>query len=347
MDENRNCVHIDYTSFVKESRTPQEICTEMGLGHLNFLKSRSGPSDEYKTGLSFGGITICHHGLDQEGVLVNFSGEGCKTFERESPIGWEALRKIATASDAHVTRLDIAYDDFNGVLDIRELKRLRDESKYTSHLKINREERTNKRIEDGLTVSFGAIGGDVFIKFYDKAAEQKIYGKHWVRAEIQLRSQHADNALRLGLPIDELFASVMGKYLAFKEESITDSNPSRWPLTPFWESIISKAQPICLTRPTEPRGDKTKKRIENFKNITRRLAQAIGWDRVFSLLRETANAESAMPYHWVREDTGPQFVFFGCSSFTPVKWYGFDDNSHAEFSSSASPSELHSAAPRG
>ena len=46
MDENKNCVHIDYASFVKKSRTPQEICTEMGLGHLNFIKSRSGPSKE-------------------------------------------------------------------------------------------------------------------------------------------------------------------------------------------------------------------------------------------------------------------------------------------------------------
>lgn len=116
MDENKNCVHIDYASFVKKSRTPQEICTEMGLGHLNFIKSRSGPSKEYKTGLSFGGITINHHGLDQEGVLVSLSGEGCETFERESPIGWEALRKIATASDAYTTRLDIAYDDFSGTL---------------------------------------------------------------------------------------------------------------------------------------------------------------------------------------------------------------------------------------
>ena len=46
----------------------------MGLGYLCFLKSRSGPSKEYKTGLSFGGITINHHGLDQEGGLVSLSG---------------------------------------------------------------------------------------------------------------------------------------------------------------------------------------------------------------------------------------------------------------------------------
>ena len=65
---------------------------------------------------------------------MSLSGEGCKTFERESSIGWDVLGKVATASDAHVTRLDLAYDDFNGSLDIRELKKLRDEGKYKSHL---------------------------------------------------------------------------------------------------------------------------------------------------------------------------------------------------------------------
>lgn len=224
---------------------------------------------------------------------------------------------------------------------------MRDKDRYTSHLRRNQETRTGRRIEDGLTVSFGSPKSNVYIRFYDKAAEQKLQGIHWVRAEIQLRGKHAHNAMRQDLPIDVLFAAIMVKYILFKKASKTDSNRSRWPLAPFLESLVAKAQPICLTRPLEPRSDKLKNRIENFKNITRRLAQIIGWNRVFSLLRETANAESEVPYHWVQEDVGPQLVFFGCSSFTPVKWYGFDDNSHAEFSSSASPSELHSAAPQG
>lgn len=214
MDENKNCVHIDYASFVKKSRTPQEICTEMGLGHLNFIKSRSGPSKEYKTGLSFGGITINHHGLDQEGVLVSLSGEGCETFERESPIGWEALREIATASDAYTTRLDIAYDDFSGTLNLTEIKEMRDKDRYTSHLRRNQETRTGRRIEDGLTVSFGSPKSNVYIRFYDKAAEQKLQGIHWVRAEIQLRGKHAHNAMRQDLPIDVLFAA-MYLYITF------------------------------------------------------------------------------------------------------------------------------------
>lgn len=209
----------------------------MGLGYLCFLKSCSGPSKEYKTGLSFGGIIINHHGLDQEGVLVSLSGEGCKTFERESPIGWEALRKIATATDAHTTRLDIAYDDFSGTLNLTEIKEMRDKNRYTSHLKRNQETRTGRRIEEELTVSFGSPKSNVYIRFYDKAAEQKLQGIHWVRAEIQLRGKHAHNAMCQDLPIDVLFASIMVKYILFKKASKTDSNRSRWPLAPFWESI--------------------------------------------------------------------------------------------------------------
>ena len=68
MNENKNCVHIDYLSFAKKGLTLQEICTELGLRHLQFLESRKGPSADYKTGLSFGGITLYHQGFDKEGV---------------------------------------------------------------------------------------------------------------------------------------------------------------------------------------------------------------------------------------------------------------------------------------
>lgn len=101
MNENKNCVHIDYLSFTKKGLTLQEICTELGLRHLQFFESRKGPSADYKTGLSFGGITLYHQGFDKEGVLVSLSGEGCKTFERESSIGWDVLGKVATLRRLH------------------------------------------------------------------------------------------------------------------------------------------------------------------------------------------------------------------------------------------------------
>lgn len=327
MNKNKNCVHIDYVAFRKEKLTPHEAATEIGMGnHWPFEKYVNHLPCSYKEACAFGNITICHHGLDQEGVLVNLSGDGCKTFEEESPIGWEALRKIATATDAYTTRLDIAYDDFSGMLNLAEIKEMRDKDKYTSRLRRNQETRTGRRIEEGLTVSFGSPKSNVYIRFYDKAAEQKLQGIHWVRAEIQLRGKHAHNAMRQDLSIDVLFASIMVKYISFKKASKTDSNRSRWPLAPFMESLVTKAQPICLTRPLEPRSDKLKRRIENFKNITRRLAQIIGWNHVFNLLRETANTESEIPYHWVQEDAGPQLVFYGCSSLISAELYMPDEN---------------------
>lgn len=146
MDEISNYVHIDHISFRKEGLTPHEAATEIGLNHhWPFEKCINPLPSFYEEACGFDNIIICHHGLDQKGVAITFSGKGCSTFERESPIGWEALRKIAIAPDAHTTRLDIAYDDFTGILDIRKLKELRDSGRYTSLLRVNSEIRSSKK----------------------------------------------------------------------------------------------------------------------------------------------------------------------------------------------------------
>lgn len=158
------------------------------------------------------------------------------------------MRKIAIAPDAHTTRLDIAYDDFTGILDIRKLKELRDSGRYTSLLRVNSEIRSSKKIEDGLTVSFGSSKSNVYIRFYDKAAEQKMPEKHWVRAEIQLRNENADNALRAGFSLDTLdvlFASLMDKYLRFKDKSLTGSIHQGGLLLLFGRTLFLSPSPFA------------------------------------------------------------------------------------------------------
>ena len=323
MDEISNYVHIDHISFRKEGLTPHEAATEIGLNHhWPFEKCINPLPSFYEEACGFDNIIICHHGLDQKGVAITFSGKGCSTFERESPIGWEALRKIAIAPDAHTTRLDIAYDDFTGILDIRKLKELRDSGRYTSLLRVNSEIRSSKKIEDGLTVSFGSSKSNVYIRFYDKAAEQKMPEKHWVRAEIQLRNENADNALRAGFSLDildVLFASLMDKYLRFKDKSLTDSNPSRWSLAAFWEDFVLIAQPIRLTRPKDSAGGDPDSRIKNFINIARSLAGNIGWPRTFNLLCEAAKGKTDTSYHWLKEDESFYPAFIGCRSLSNVE----------------------------
>lgn len=94
MDEISNYVHIDHISFRKEGLTPHEAATEIGLNHhWPFEKCINPLPSFYEEACGFDNIIICHHGLDQKGVAITFSGKGCSTFERESPIGWEALRK--------------------------------------------------------------------------------------------------------------------------------------------------------------------------------------------------------------------------------------------------------------
>ena len=81
-------------------------------------------------------------------------------------------------------------------------------------------------------------------------------------------------------------------------------------MAPFWEPIVSKAQPICLTRPLEARDDKTKNRIDNFINITRRLAEHVGWACIFDILCEIAHSETGDKFCWIKTPDGERFAPF-------------------------------------
>ena len=63
------------------------------------------------------------------GVAVEMSGQGCRTFETLSTLETDAMKKWRKLFDfirsfgLKITRLDVAYDDHSGILDIGEVSR--------------------------------------------------------------------------------------------------------------------------------------------------------------------------------------------------------------------------------
>ena len=172
------------------------------------------------------------------GVCVEMSGQGCREFEEFSEISWSDLlgwiheesknpikiakpgsipvdmvlgvdvlaydhvadNDIHTVKIAQISRLDLAYDDFEGKLDINMMAAETRAFNYTTILK------RHKIIEDsetadpdhvGLSVCFGSKSSNVYFRFYDKRVERERWDlDHWVRGEIQLRSAAAVGAQR-------------------------------------------------------------------------------------------------------------------------------------------------------
>jgi phage replication initiation protein len=106
-----------------------------------------------------------------------------------------------------------------------------------------------------MTVEIGKRVSDLFVRIYDKAAEQGISGQ-WVRVEIEAKRERA-RALVALVACDGLsaVASILRGYVDFKLPSGADSNKRRWETAPWWDQFLRGVGEQRLTM--APRGPRT------------------------------------------------------------------------------------------
>lgn len=216
------------------------------------------------------------------GVCVEFSGQGCREFEEFSSVGWsdlltwihdESSNEVKCAMPAEglpfpdvvmqisvprsckvcqISRLDLAYDDFDGVLNINTLAECTRLHNYTSLLSkhsIIEDSEINNPDHTGISVCFGSRSSNVFFRFYDKRVERAAWDlEHWVRAEIQLRSAAAVGALDClcsGMPCGELHSNICYRYLNFRDPG-SDSHKDRWHICQWWLDFLESVVSIAL-----------------------------------------------------------------------------------------------------
>lgn len=251
-----NIVLYDWLSFTSKYHTPEELIDALGLSHVNWTLTKGARG--YQDRKYFGSISVHYHGREDMGVWVEMSGQGCRTFETMSAVGWERLFSFIQESGLKITRLDVAYDDHTGVLPMREIINDTQDSMYVSRSDYWETVLSSK----GATVQIGSPQSEILIRIYDKAAERKCEpGTHWVRCEIQMRDSRAVQFTKLQLPIGEAFSGVLLNYLRYVEPA-DDANKWRWPMRPYWEDLVADAQRISIYE--APGMDYNLERCENY-----------------------------------------------------------------------------------
>lgn len=192
----------------------------------------------------YGGISI-HYGGRAE-LWVEMSGEGCRTFESYGHGAWDTLFEVLLSDPGyHITRLDVAFDDHEGLIDLPLLIRECLEQHFVSRFSDYNTQLGNR----GASVTHGRKGqSELFFRIYDKAAERGLEDTHWVRYEMQLRRERAEAFLRHNqrLPIGEVFCQVSNTYLRYVTPQGADTNKWRWPTAPYWERLIQTASKLRL-----------------------------------------------------------------------------------------------------
>lgn len=189
------------------------------------------------------------------GICLNMSGQGCRCFEEFSRSSWmdfmDRIFHLPASVRVNVTRLDLAYDDHSGLLDIWRVKSDVEERNYRSKArkaKILWSDNWDNDIR-GLTIYVGSEKSPVFIRIYNKAAERG-WGpeRHWIRVELQLRDERALEAFKqlwAKESIGVVASGIVRNYLCFLTPT-ADSNRARWPVAEYWQRILEGMEKIRL-----------------------------------------------------------------------------------------------------
>ena len=217
-------------------------------------------------------------------VFCSLSGNGCRTYEHDSKsCSWQNLLFTLYSQDDlyRITRLDVAYDDFNHVIDMTAIldsvrfdrKQGREVMQDFCVSRFNKGH-INEDSKGGLTVYFGSRSSDCLFRFYDKARERRSalsdedfklleVSGYWIRFEMQLRNDCAANFVGdylstliigdfksgdLGL----VFRGVALNYLRFVVPDPNDSNKSRWELQDWYAAFIDDVERISIASKKDP-----------------------------------------------------------------------------------------------
>lgn len=265
MSDNHNAILWDWLSFTSISDGVEDLKAMLGLSHVDWIEMNSA-FNGYLHRIYFNGISICWGvpaswgnsslgNYHKDTTYVNMSGAGCRAYETHSTnCDWDSLfALLVSCEDYHISRLDVAYDDFDGVLN---LAVIRSECFHRDHMIT-----TFRRgcVEQGIlnaidenTVYFGSKKSNLMFRIYNKAAERNRSDEipHWVRFEIQMRDDRAILFIKKYIEycynIGEVFKGVVYNYLRFVTPKEGDTNNRRWNLQEWYSNFIGEVEKIKL-----------------------------------------------------------------------------------------------------
>lgn len=247
----------DWKNFCKtDSDNPREVIRDLLQVDADMFEDAPGVVKGYYKALALGNIYVGYEPYGfAKGVCVSMSGQGCRTYESLGGDFNKLRSRLHADPNVNVTRWDIACDDRSGLLNVETMinslfnKGLRSHcEKRKIHIDLNGEDIA------GSTIYIGSKKSDFFIRIYDKAKETydpvrqpELYNSPWVRVELVLKKQYAQNALDQMENRDDLglfVAEMINGHMAFIERD--DSNISRCSLISWWSEFLECLESVKI-----------------------------------------------------------------------------------------------------
>lgn len=228
---------IDYLSFTSKVHSADQLKEMFGLKEVNFIDGR--PHGGWARCDFVKGVRIFYGG-GREDVGAEISGTGCRLIESANEeFDWAAFFDylISFGEDINISRLDVACDEKQGILDFDKMVKYVRQDRYISRAQ-------SRRWIDGdeQSLILGSPTSSTRLRIYNKALERDVDG-HWMRSEFQLRDESADRFLSLfqrTRHIGKAYSGLLFDYLRFITERTTDVNfrHERATIVSWWDEFL-------------------------------------------------------------------------------------------------------------
>lgn len=258
--EKKNKIIYDWLSFTSQIHEKEDIVMDLlGMGGVSWLTKNG--AHGYRQKLYFDCCSVHFDGREDMGVWCDLSGQGCRNFETFGTGDYENIfRQIEyNSGQMNLTRLDVAYDDFEGLLDIDVLV----QDVLARNYVAPSDKFMVQLSSEGTSITVGSQKSEFYIRIYDKARERGYTdGTHWVRLEMQMRRDRAKKFAFLPGDIGAKFFGVLNNYVRFVTPNENNSRKSCWETAPYWSAFLQSMERISIYE--KPGTEYNEYQLENF-----------------------------------------------------------------------------------
>lgn len=147
----------------------------------------------YSCACQRGHVKILWGGSPGMGIHVELSGKGCRELEALRVVtDWPAFIGMLLATGCHFTRIDVAFDDKQGLIPMDEVGRAHLEGLYSGRIRSSAlDDHRRRGVPEGQGYMFGGAGSRIRIAIYNKALQQGLEGVTWTRVELRVYDERA------------------------------------------------------------------------------------------------------------------------------------------------------------
>ena len=215
----------------------------------------------YRVCVQRGHLRVYSDGAPGMGVHFSLSGQAVRQVEQEFRLftqeAWRAWLSLMRERGCRFTRVDAAMDDLGpeGLLSMAAIEEAARSRCLVSLFRTCEKRRRDmwelagegraEVLESGETLYFGSRSSDMFVRIYDKAAQQG-EAFHHVRVEVEAKNGNAEELVtRIIAEGFKVVPQVLRAYLDFKTPGET-KNKSRWETAPWWDAFLCSAEKARL-----------------------------------------------------------------------------------------------------